>query len=717
MTGEISKIFTALIFLITQIWSQSGWFVQSPLPTGKSLLSVDFINAATGVAVGVDGIILRTINSGVSWEQINTPFNNTLNCVDLFNNTLGFAVGKNGTILKTTNLGMNWQLCNGAYGNLRSVSIPEINTVYIVNDSVKIFKSTNGGSSWSSTEIPEVYLRSVFFTSGTSGYTTGLFANESRIYKTINGGINWTLQFSDTSQYFNSFYFLDNNRGYAAGGKLSYPLPGSIMMTTNGGTNWEYKLFNSPYSFTSIYFINNTTGFAAGDTSDFAYGKSIILKTTNEGINWLRYNINTYYPINSIVFNSGNLGICVGQDGYILKTTDIGNNWISMNNGTTYWLNSISIVDSNNGFASGSLLLRTSNGGLNWRVLETGFGDHFFSSIYFADPLTGYASGSEGTIIKTTNSGNNWVSQLSLGWVYRFWSSYFINSYTGYAAGEIQGTNKGFYAFTSNGGVNWNVQIPSWLSFIKSIYFYNTSTGYMAGSYGMIYKTTNQGISWDTTEILFPSIVFESIYFLNANTGYATGGYGIVIKTTNGGNNWSILIPGGPFNLKSLFFNDINTGYAVGWGGKIIKTINGGMNWINQVSLTGSKLNSVYFINNNTGYIVGDSGLILKTTSGGTPIGIIPVLHEVPKSYSLSQNFPNPFNPLTRIKFDITRSSLTKLVIYDIPGREIAILVAEQLKPGTYEVEWDASNFSSGVYFYKLITETYTNTKRMVVIK
>lgn len=98
-------------------------------------------------------------------------------------------------------------------------------------------------------------------------------------------------------------------------------------------------------------------------------------------------------------------------------------------------------------------------------------------------------------------------------------------------------------------------------------------------------------------------------------------------------------------------------------------------------------------------------------------IGIKPISNEIPKSYTLSQNYPNPFNPSTRIKFDLPKSSFTKLHIYDILGREVARLVNEQLKPGTYEVEWNGSNYPSGVYFYKIIAGDFNAVKKMVLVK
>jgi hypothetical protein len=107
------------------------------------------------------------------------------------------------------------------------------------------------------------------------------------------------------------------------------------------------------------------------------------------------------------------------------------------------------------------------------------------------------------------------------------------------------------------------------------------------------------------------------------------------------------------------------------------------------------------------------------------PIGIKKVYEKIPEQYNLRQNYPNPFNPSTKIFFSIPlqrgvsegRSVLARIVIYDILGREITTLINEKLGPGTYEVNWDSSNYPSGVYFYSLITSDYTETKKMVLLK
>jgi choice-of-anchor B domain-containing protein len=87
------------------------------------------------------------------------------------------------------------------------------------------------------------------------------------------------------------------------------------------------------------------------------------------------------------------------------------------------------------------------------------------------------------------------------------------------------------------------------------------------------------------------------------------------------------------------------------------------------------------------------------------------------RNFSLSQNYPNPFNPNTIINYEIRITNFIKLKVYDVLGNEIATLVNEKLSPGSYEVQFDGSNLSSGIYFYRLETEKFTETKRMLLIK
>jgi type IX secretion system substrate protein len=108
---------------------------------------------------------------------------------------------------------------------------------------------------------------------------------------------------------------------------------------------------------------------------------------------------------------------------------------------------------------------------------------------------------------------------------------------------------------------------------------------------------------------------------------------------------------------------------------------------------------------------------VVDYNPNSTPIGIIPISAEVPDKFSLSQNYPNPFNPSTRIHFAIPGALISNLCIYDILGREVATLVSEHLKAGIYEVEWNAGNYPSGVYYYKLTAGEFSETKKMILIK
>jgi hypothetical protein len=122
------------------------------------------------------------------------------------------------------------------------------------------------------------------------------------------------------------------------------------------------------------------------------------------------------------------------------------------------------------------------------------------------------------------------------------------------------------------------------------------------------------------------------------------------------------------------------------------------------------------------GVVYGDTSFAL--------LSVNPVGTEIPKEYSLSQNYPNPFNPSTKIMFNIAPllnqggvapkqvgDRVVTLKIYDLLGREVAILVNEQLKPGTYEVNFDGTNFSSGVYFYQLKADEFMDTKKLILMK
>ena len=99
------------------------------------------------------------------------------------------------------------------------------------------------------------------------------------------------------------------------------------------------------------------------------------------------------------------------------------------------------------------------------------------------------------------------------------------------------------------------------------------------------------------------------------------------------------------------------------------------------------------------------------------PFGIQNLNTGVPQVYQLHQNYPNPFNPVTKIKFDIPKFSNVKVKIYDVIGNEVAQLFNGELEAGYYEADFNASNYASGVYFYRIDAGDYSSVKRMVLVK
>jgi hypothetical protein len=153
---------------------------------------------------------------------------------------------------------------------------------------------------------------------------------------------------------------------------------------------------------------------------------------------------------------------------------------------------------------------------------------------------------------------------------------------------------------------------------------------------------------------------------------------------------------------------------------------NNGANWEPEVRLTNNVHNSKYpsvAACDSAVHVIwsddrdGNNEIYYTQNPTGNLVTLKNINTAVPKYFTLSQNYPNPFNPKSNIKFQIAKSGDVKLVIFNVLGREITTLVNEALQPGTYEVEWDGSNYPSGVYFYKLNTTDYAETRKMVLIK
>ena len=109
------------------------------------------------------------------------------------------------------------------------------------------------------------------------------------------------------------------------------------------------------------------------------------------------------------------------------------------------------------------------------------------------------------------------------------------------------------------------------------------------------------------------------------------------------------------------------------------------------------------------------SGFLVDSLVGRITTKVID-LGTMPSAYALMQNFPNPFNPTTTIRYDLPRATKVSLKVYDVLGREVATLAHDHLNAGHYQVQWNA-NVASGIYFYRLQTEEFVETKKMILLK
>ncbi len=421
----------------------------------------------------------------------------------------------------------------------------------------------------------------------------------------------------------------------------------------------------------------------------------------------------------------------------------INSQWFQQNSEVTVQLNSVFFTDQNTGIAAGDSgkVLRTTDAGTTWNSNTVLSPSISYKSIYFYDQNTGYIAGSiiilgtssdiEARIIKTTNGGQSWFSSL-IDSNYTLMSVYFMNPNTGFAAGGYSALGPNSFLKTTNAGINWSLSSLG-QRYLFDIKFKDAFTGYVT-AYGFIYKSTDMGANWNPFTVIPNVSVYTSMNFIDANLGFMTGGNrpeqdsaGYIYRTVNGGNNWNVVYSDHKGLLNDVKFVSSNTGFVLGANdyylpytapSRILKTTNSGNNWfIDTVFTDVIGLSSIFFTGTLTGYVVGSNGAILKTTTGGNPIGIVPISKDIPKQFSLSQNYPNPFNPVTTIKFDIPKESKVKISVFDILGNEIQTLVNENMRAGEYQVNWDASGYSSGVYFYKLQAEDFVGTKKMLLVK
>lgn len=722
----------------------TNWIGQNS-QTSASLHSVCFADANTGYIAGSGGTILKTTNSGTNWIAQTPQFNGSFLSVYFTDGNTGYAVGDQGTIMKTTNGGTSW---------IGQVTYTPINftSVYFLNADVgyvcggeAIYKTHNGGHDWVMDDLGQNIVNSMqavefivenntafgfavgnkFFrtsfeylggeplgnsgnypgwvglNSGTSQHIGGVdyinpfiaFAVGMRdppgtgtgtILRTINGGQSWVRQASGVNAEFGAVSFSDVNNGIAVG------YPSFIVHTTNSGANWVQQTSPTGSTLIDVDMFDASHAFICGDNA--------ILYTSNGGDNWQLQNIQNNPVLVDIDYINQTTATTVGASGLILRTTNTGANWFAQNSGVVDQVVSIDFIDVNNGIAITQFgpALRTTNGGVNWIPSDT-LG--YTQKVCFIDSNNAFAAGYEGLIYRTTNGGINWILQ-NANTTENFLSINFTDANNGIIVGQ-----NGTVLRTSNAGV---------ISGSNSSYSRNGLNLPITD-----FQNTNDSINVNITDKSTVPIVTR--IYLKIDTVLHTNDGDLEFYLEHNGITDTLIYRNGGSgdNFLGTFLNDA-TNFPLVSG---TAPFRGSYKSYRPLSRFNGQNPNGFWKLRIFDRAAGNTGTLEAWSLNITYTQVIGITgnQNTPSEYKLFQNYPNPFNPVTKIKFSLPngneRNLAVKLKIYDILGREVTTLINQQMKPGSYIAEWNAGNYASGVYFYRLETGDFAETKKMVLVK
>lgn len=465
----------------------------------------------------------------------------------------------------------------------------------------------------------------------------------------------------------------------------------------------------------------------------------------SDGPNTWTLNLSGAGPIWSILISPVNQQIMYAGSNTMgmYKSTDGGSGWFPVNTGLlNLTIQAASICNANSiviycgtgpAGSSSSGVYRTTNAGTTWvhlpndGITESSIGiqaiavDPIYSNTVYISVWDPNAGDAIYGLYKSTNGGTSWFPITSGIGVIKNFLCIVINPlnhsvvYAGTSTSSSHPTEQTRIYRSNNGGTNW----------------FNISNG-LPPTQGL---TTHDPVramsieSIDTARVIAGLFVSETVY-------------GGVYLTTNGGASWTRRQTGLPTNVgdypRSILIRPgSTTEFFVGFGNAtnsgigVYRTVNTGLNWVN---FNGGALSSTTTVRALNFKTTGDSTLFAggahPTLGSGQgvfaytflPVGIKNESNTIPDKFALGQNYPNPFNPTTKIQFSIpllrgARGVSVQLIVYDVLGRELTVPVNEQLKPGSYEVEWDGTNYPGGVYFYRLTANDFTETRKMILLK
>jgi len=738
------------------------------LNEGGNFGHIEFVNDQVGWLAN-EGKLLKTEDGGETWISIPLETDGWVDQIDFINEQIGWYSTSYydaeeklsySTISKSYDGGITWTIQLNRVGGSSKLIAMNDSVVYVAGHSY-ILKTSDGGMSWmdQTANLHDFYVSSVWpfnitnllvlLHKGNSAYS---------ILNTLDGGDTWEVKEVPEFEHIFNIQFINDSTGYFLAithEEERTSLCKTFYKTSDTFNTWTLLFDTDSLSFESYHAFNNSIIWGAvRNTNGYIDLSENIIKSTDGGITWEKKQT-MWWHISNVFFTETGVGFIFEsldrfEGGNLYKSTDQGNTWKMKKMGQP--LTDIYFINENDGFAGsgyvsygwahtepfGNLLI-TNDGGKSWRQSFTFPNDNIFSCVFVNDKVGFVLSQNplwRGYIYKTVDSGYNWSPVYeenfdSTGYDFTGNEIGFKSEEVGWAIGSGNwGDDSSGAAIlgTYNSGENWDLvwKYPDTEVFeyaLNSIHAVN-KTAWAIGENGMIVKYTEQD-QWQ----VIPSVTdlpLNDVFFSDEEHGWIAGGYLyegeehlILLKTTNSGDTWEE-IPYFNYQINDMYFADSLHGWAIGNDtsglGMILETLNGGDSWALQVEGLSNPLTALYF-KDGVGWVVGGNGLVLRTDNWTTWIN--PNTREVyPAKFSLSQNYPNPFNPTTIINYELAKTSDVQLAIYDLLGQKLATLVSKRQPAGSHKVEWDASSFSSGVYFYRVETNNgFVQSRKLILLK
>ena len=643
-------------------------------------------------------------------------------------------------IYKSTNAGLNWfKISNasqtGTYTGKIVIDPINTNNIYVAGSS-GIFKSTNAGVNWTSV-LGGNYSSLIINKTDPSILYSSTGSGQSLIYKSTNSGTNWTLVSSISAGRRTQLAISPDNPDYlyASIASSSGALNG-LYRTTNGGDNWTLQNSSTNYMSTQGWYDNAVTA-VPGDVNSVIVAGLDVYVSTDGGVtltkksNWSTGNpLNfSHADVHYLTYNGTILYCC--SDGGVYISGDNANTWNDLNQNISTLQYQSADYDPTDiqklyGGTQDNNKQTSTNSGLVWIQRTTGDGGYTV-----VDPEnTNYVYGQyvNGSIQRSGNYGvsfsNITPSGSSGGLFYNPYemapgdhNTVVFGRANVWKTTSIQSasTASGWTQIGATGIFNGNI---SAIGISKN----NIDKIYIGTSNGKIFVTTDNGANW-SAQIGFPYVSDLWVDFNDDDICYATFGGATadkhVYKTTNGGTNWFSISA----NLPNIATNTIAVRHAfprmlfVGTDLGVYQSTDEGTSWIS--FNTGFPNVEVYDLKYKEGPMI----LLAATHGRGCFTFDVSTLvnvqssNSVPDKFYLAQNYPNPFNPSTKISYQLPSSGFVTLRVYDILGNEISTLVDARQDAGNYQISFDAKNLSSGIYYYKLSSSDFIDTKKMTLIR